>query len=174
MPPASDNSQERCEGCGALVPRVEGPVHRYMTSAPGCWAMHGEISARLLSDRGAIGFRQLCVDAYAVQHPGTPNPQAIQSVAGHLMSLHAQLERGLPSASAPALLQRATQPKAQYHWLEPPSFEGRRTIGHMLANTGDPGRAAREWASDAWQAWAAHHAQVRVWYDRLIGATRAP
>lgn len=129
--------------------------------------MNGELLARLLSDVDAVEFRQLCVDAYAVQHPGTPNPQSIQSVAGHLLSLHARLERGLPAAGASAVLQRVTRSKGQFHWLEPPSFEGRRTVGHMLG-TADLSSAAREWADDAWQAWVPHHAQVRVWYDRLI------
>jgi hypothetical protein len=49
---------ERCIGCGAMVPRIDGPTHRYMTSAPGCWAKHGEVSAHHLSDPHAWHYRQ--------------------------------------------------------------------------------------------------------------------
>jgi uncharacterized protein DUF5946 len=61
---------ERCIGCGAIVTKIDGPIHRYMASAPGCWAKHGQVSAHLLSDSQAAPYRQLCADAYAVQHPG--------------------------------------------------------------------------------------------------------
>ncbi len=79
-------ASERCVGCGAVVPRVAGPVHRYMTSAPGCWALWGTLNARLMSEPSHGPYRQLIVDTYAVQHPGTPGPQAIQSVGAHLVS----------------------------------------------------------------------------------------
>jgi hypothetical protein len=160
-------STERCVGCGATVPRITGPIHRYMISAPGCWALHGELSARLLGDPGAGRFRQLCVDAYAVQHPGTPSPQAIQSVAGHLISLYAQLELGLATEAAPGLLQRVTREKGQYHWLTPPSLANVRTIVYVLAELDRLPEAAHEWAADAWRAWAHAHEQVRAWYRRL-------
>jgi hypothetical protein len=39
-------------------------------------------------------------DAYAAQHPGTPSPQAIQSVAVHLLALYAVLEKGVASEMA--------------------------------------------------------------------------
>ena len=164
----SADSLEHCVGCGAAVPRVAGPTHRYMTAAPGCWAMHGELSAHLLQDPHAILYRQLCVDAYAVQHPGSPNPQAIQSVAVHLLSLYAQLERGFSGPAAPGFIQRAVQRKHQYHWLPPPSFDGVRTLGHVLAHLDRPAIAAHEWATDAWQAWALHGQQVEQWYVQLM------
>ena len=164
---------ERCIGCGAIVPRIDGPIHRYMTSAPGCWARHGELAARHLSDPGASRYRQLCADAYAVQHPGQPGPQATQSVGGHLVNLFAQLEVGLPVARAAEILERSIRRKGYFKWLPPPSFEGARTILFMLENLEDPQRAAREWAISAWKAWAPHHAQVRAWYEELSrGGTR--
>ena len=158
---------ERCVGCGAIVPRIEGPVHRYMTSSPGCWALNGEVAARHLADPAASSYRQLCVDAYAVQHPGVPGPQAIQSVGGHLVSLHAQVELGLPIARASAALERGIRRKGYFRWLTPPSFHGALTVLFMAANLDDPASAARAWAESAWRAWAPHHAQVRAWYDDL-------
>jgi uncharacterized protein DUF5946 len=74
-------SAVRCVGCGAWVPDTTGPVPRYMTAAPACRAMYGELNAWLLTDPTAGAFRQWRVDAYAVQHPGEQTEQAIQSVA---------------------------------------------------------------------------------------------
>jgi len=158
---------ERCIGCGAIVPRIDGPIHRYMTSAPGCWAQYGELCARNLSDPEASRYRQMCADTYAVQHPGRPGPQAVQSVGGHLVSLYAQLELGLPLSRTAALLERGTQRKGYFTWLTPPSCEGALTVLFMLANLHDPSRAAREWATSAWQAWSSHHPQIRAWHDDL-------
>ncbi len=158
---------ERCVGCGAVVPAIEGPVHRYMTSAPGCWAMFGELCARLLRDPLDTPGRQLCFDAYAVQHPGSRGPQAIQSVAGHLVSLYSQLVRGDSAAHAHVLIERATQNERELHWLAPPSFAGALTVAHVLPQIEIPYSAGVEWATSAWQAWAPHHAQVRLWYDVL-------
>ena len=158
---------ERCVGCGATVPRIEGPIHRYMTSAPGCWASFGEVCAHHLSDPEASRYRQLCADAYAVQHPGQPGPQATQSVGGHLVSLLAQLEYGLPVPRASALLERGIRRKGYFTWLAPPSFDSMHTVLFMLANLHDPAWAAREWAASAWKAWALHHTQVRAWYAEL-------
>jgi hypothetical protein len=161
-------STERCIGCGAIVPRIEGPIHRYMTSAPGCWAIHGDVSAHLLSNPSAGPYRQLCVDAYAVQHPGQSGPQAIQSVGGHLVSLLAQIELDLPLSRAAVIMERGIRQKGFFKWLTPPTFDGAKTVLYMHARLADPAPAAREWASSAWRAWAPHHAQVRAWYDALV------
>jgi hypothetical protein len=129
--------------------------------------MFGELCARLLRDPHDIPGRQLCFDAYAAQHPGTPGPQAIQSVAGHLLRLYAQLERGASAARAHLLIERVTRNEDQLHWLSPPSFAGALTVGHVLAHLDAPYDAGHEWARSVWQAWAPHHDQVRIWHDAL-------
>jgi hypothetical protein len=58
--------------------------------------MFGELNALLLTNAAASEYRQWCVDAYAVQHPGEPSGQAIQSVSAHLVSLYATLVLRLP------------------------------------------------------------------------------
>lgn len=78
---------ERCPGCGVELPAFAGPVHRYMESSPSCWVAYGEVLARECSDPALMAAHRLTVDAYAVQHPGRPSPQSIQSVALHLISL---------------------------------------------------------------------------------------
>ena len=82
----SDIAESRipCIGCGALVPQQDGPTHRYMESSPGCWAIYCEVLAQEYSDIAFATAHRLTVDAYAVQHPGTPSPQSIQSIGVHL------------------------------------------------------------------------------------------
>jgi hypothetical protein len=142
-----------------------------MESAPGCWALYGELLARLLSDPRAEDVRRRCVDAFAVQHPGTPGPQAIQSVAGHLMSLYAQFELGESPRRAYAIIEVAVRAKDMFRWLTPPTSKGCVTVGAVLAHSGPLDEAAREWASEAWQAWSTWHGQIRDWH-RVLAAMR--
>ena len=155
---------EACVGCGAVVEVMDGPIHRYMTSAPGCWARYGELLGVLAIQPTLMAARQLCVDAYAVQHPGTPNPQAIQSVALHLCNLHGYLVRGR-SVSVPRMLGH----KGAFHWLQPPSFAMSRTVFDVpvTADGAAIGEAARDWAESVWAAWSPHHTQVAAWYARF-------
>ena len=164
-------SAEKCIGCGAIVERIDGPVHRYMTSAPGCWALFGELCARVLRDPFDVPGRQLFFDTYAVQHPGTESPVATQSVGGHLVSLYAQLECGSSAEHAHALLERAIQNEKRLHWLSPPTFDGALTVADIMPHIDDPYAKGREWAESAWRAWAPHHDQVRVWHQFLSGLT---
>ena len=164
-------SQSPCPGCGALVPDVDGPTHRYMESSPGCWAHYGEVLAREYSDFRYAKVHRLTVDAYAVQHPGRPSPQSIQSAALHLMSLCAVLERGLARERMPALLKEASRRKGRYEWLEPPSSTGEVTVAdvHPAGTPEEHRRLVREWAESAWSAWSGHHPAVRTWLSELAG-----
>lgn len=154
--------KESCVGCGAVVEAVHGPVHRYMTSAPGCWARYGELLGTLTVEPMLQVARTMCVDAYAAQHPGTPNPQAIQSVARHLLNLHDYLVRHRP-VSVPHVFGH----KGAFHWLQPPSFVSTRTVFDvpLSASSATINEAARAWAESVWAAWSPHHGQVSAWYD---------
>lgn len=158
---------ESCGGCGAVVRVVDGPVHRYMTSAPGCWERYGELLGVLAIQPALMAARQLCVDAYAAQHPGTPNPQAIQSVAVHLLNLHGYLVQRRP-IGVPRMLGH----KGAFHWLQPPSFASSRTVLDvpLMASREAITEPARAWASSVWAAWSPHHAQVAAWYARYGGS----
>lgn len=158
-----------CVGCGALFPDTDGPTHRYMESSPGCWACFGEVLAREYSDYRYARVHRLTVDAYAVQHPGRPSPQSVQSVALHLMSLCAILEEDVEHRTATAMLKRASAQKDLFHWLEPPSSTGRVTVLDVRRASDPDEHAAvvREWAESAWSAWSHHHASVRTWLSRL-------
>lgn len=151
---------EPCIGCGAKIAKIDGPIHRYMTSAPGCWARYGELLGILSIEPRLQAARQMCVDAYAVTHPGRPNPQAIRSVAVHLLNLHDYLVRLRP-VGVPRLLGR----KRDFHWLHPPSFRSTRTVLDIPLSGSDDSiaPAARAWAESVWEAWSGHHAQIATW-----------
>jgi hypothetical protein len=53
---------ERCVGCNAEVEVIEGPIHRYMTSAPACWKRYGELLAVLYSQPANQKALIMCVD----------------------------------------------------------------------------------------------------------------
>ena len=152
---------ERCVGCGAGFDAIEGPIHRYMTSSPACWACYGELLGAMAVRPELQLARLYSVDAYAVQHPGTPNPQAIQSVAVHLLNMYGYLLRGLPVAPP-----RFAGHKGAFRWLTPPANPASRTVRDM-PTTGDAGAiaaASRAWVEAVWAAWAEHHAQIAEWH----------
>ena len=159
---------EACPGCGAVFPRRDGPVHRYMASSPACWAAFGEVLAREYSDPALLATHRLSVDAYAVQHPGAPSRQSIQSVGVHLVRLCLFLEHGLPPQKANEAMLAAGRIKHGFDWLEPPASLGIITVRDVVRTGGGAAHAAmvRRWAQSAWAAWAPHHAVVREWVAR--------
>lgn len=149
--PAMAAAQIRCPGCGATVDDIDGPVHRYIGSAPACWAAYTQ-----LLTLGPV--HQYAVDAYAAQHPGVPGPQSRRSVGKHLMSLCRVLERGAPPESATRFLASITR---DFPWLEPPASLGDVTVFDVRAGTA----TQLDWARSVWQAWSPYHDTVRGWLD---------
>ena len=158
-----------CVGCGALVPEIEGPTHRYLGASPGCWAVYGEVLEKEYGDYLRYApVHRLTVDAYAAQHPGVPSPQSIQSVAVHLIRLHLVLERGLRPERANAAMQWTVSRSKGFVWLDPPESLGEITVLDVR-DAKDPDEhieRVREWARSVWEAWAPHHETVRRWADR--------
>lgn len=164
-PPAAIGARRtRCPGCAVELPPVEGPIHRYLESSPACWAAYGEVLSREYQDPAYGEAHRLTVDAYAVQHPGRPGPQAIRSVGAHLVSLHAVLERGFDDTRATELIRRAVA-SAPFVWLEPPASRGELTVVSVLAagSASEHVAAVRAWARSAWHAWARHHPTIHAW-----------
>ena len=158
-------SFERCMWCKGTFPRSDGPTHRYMASVPGCWATYGRVLAREYEDRRLFDVHRLTVDAYAVQHPGQPSRQSIQSVGVHLVRLCLFLERGLTADRANAAMLSAARYKAQYEWLEPPGSLGQITVADVeqTADADSHKIAVRNWATQMWEVWSDHRAAVRAW-----------
>ena len=159
------SSKSVCGGCGVVLPSVEGPVHRYMTASPACWQAYGEVLAREYADRAYAKFHRLSVDAYAVQHPGTPSPSAIQSVAVHLCRLCMIVEEGWSIERANDAMLAIHRVERRFRWLEPPRARGRITVADVLAARGADAhlRSVESWARSCWQAWSEHHATIRGW-----------
>lgn len=164
-----------CVGCGGRVPAIDGPIHRYMTAAPGCWRAYTE----LLGGGGLPPSRAagLSVDAYAVTHPGLPGPQSTPSVWVHLVTLCFVLERRWPVEQAIRLRRVAADAFSRWPWLEPPEHMGDVTaIDIWTALAAGNGTAASDltarWVEGAWAAWSRHHGAVRARADslsRLLG-----
>jgi hypothetical protein len=154
----------RCLGCGALVSDIDGPTHEYMLSAPGCWSLFNEVAVQQY-EIASFDLRRMAVDAYAVQHPGTTDRRAVQSVAVHLISLYFVLERGLTPTEATDKMRQALTDKSRFVWLQPPSSMGEITVVDVVSITDPMEHEAivKRWARSAWGAWSAHHDQIRKW-----------
>lgn len=155
----------KCFSCGGEYPDIDGPVHRYMKSSPGCWSVYGEVLAREYSNRAYFDVHRLTVDAYAVQHPGSTDRQSIQSVGVHLIRLCLFLEHGLTPENANDAMLEAGKIKHSFTWLEPPESLGSITAADVAkANTLDEHKAVvKAWAQNVWEAWAIHHDTIRAW-----------
>jgi hypothetical protein len=168
----------RCPGCAGLVPDVAGPTHAYMRSAPGCWALFGELGLRATGE--GVG---LAVDAFAAQHPGgaEQDRRQRQSVGVHLVALCLVLDLGLTWPPLERVRGRtsalALPPGRDWPHLGPPRFEGRLAVADLLPPGGGgagpvDGAAVRAWAEDVWDAWSAHHATVRAWATAVRDGVR--
>ena len=143
--------------------RAQGPVHKYMSASPGCWALYGSVLAWKDTLPGGDGsVAQRIVDAYAVQHATYPDRRNRQSVAGHLMSLSASIEHGVSSARLRKMIGDWTH--RDYPLLVPAPAAFPVTVADV-ADADQPSRPAivEEWAASAWAAWSAHHDTIRAW-----------
>jgi Family of unknown function (DUF5946) len=174
------DSFETCVGCGAILPASDGPVHRYMDSSAACWAIFNALNDPIRPLEFAP-FNVLIVDAYAVQHPGVPSsPQAINSVAVHLMILHGILERVFKIDQAVWLRQRPGRPgsierHSRFHWLTPPSFANCLTVADVIAGETphERSRIVEAWVRDVWRVWSMTHGdQVAIWFEKFVVSER--
>lgn len=140
-----------------------------MEAAPGCWAAYGELLAREYGEVSFAAAHRLTVDSYAVQHPGQPSPQSIQSVALHLISLSLVLEHGATMRQATAALQQGSRGKSHFIWLDPPEERGSVTVLEVLAANTPELHVARvwDWARVTLAAWLPHHEKIESWIRKL-------
>jgi Family of unknown function (DUF5946) len=90
-----------CPGCGVALPSDDGPTHSYVVSSPACW--------RLFTEYLTANRHRLLTDAYMAQHPDGDDPRQLQSVAVHLVTLHAVLRGGQPLSNASRITSRAVE-----------------------------------------------------------------
>ena len=171
---------EACPGCSAVLPvQGGGPTHRYMTSSAACWGAFG-----LLNDPEQplepAPFNALTVDTFAVQHPGTPSNQSVNSVAIHLMVLYGVLERNFLPEQALWLRMRPGRfsniaKHDRFHLLTPPNFIGRLTVSDVIAEKTslERSRLVEAWVKEVWSVWAVLHcAQVEAWFEKFVVSER--
>jgi hypothetical protein len=156
--------------CGAQVPDMDGPVHAYMDSTPGCWNRYGDILAREYSDINYMKFHQITVDSFACQHYGVPSPQSIQSVNLHLASLHLIFARGKDMVFANHSIQKLVRFKSEFTWLVPPISVGLINLIHVwnAKNATDHVERVYEWGKSTWAAWSGHHKTIEILLSRVI------
>lgn len=116
------NQLVACPDCGARLAPFDGPTHRYIGGSPACWHLFSLLNNAGEPPLAHSLYNTLLVDAYAAQHHGRPSPQAIQSVAVHLLALHGVLGKGRSSGEALQIRIEALagDKKGRFVWLEPP------------------------------------------------------
>jgi hypothetical protein len=162
-------SLETCFGCGARVPKKNGPTHQYIGASPGCWEIFTELLAKENDEYDYPPVNRLTVYAYAAQHPGSHSEKSIQSVAIHLIGLHLMLDLNYEAHHATQILGQAAESSHDFHWLEPPESLGSVTILDVegAENIKDFTDRVHIWAHTVWQAWQTHHDQIRAWTELL-------
>lgn len=170
---------EPCPNCGALLPPDNGPTHRYIGASAACWAIYSALNVG--APPVTLGrYNPLMVDAYAAQHYGVPSPQAIQSVAVHLLTLYGILEQRQPIDQAIWLRTRPlrdgkTPKHSRFHWLTPPNFTGSLTVADIVRAPTPEQRAlvVQSYVESVWSLWAkAARATVAQWYEQFVLAER--
>lgn len=165
-----------CPGCQAVLPDTDGPTHRYIGASPACWAIYTALLSGGEPPLAPAPSNTLMVDAYAAQHPGTPSPQSIQSVAVHLITMYGVLEKGVPYDRAlwlrqEALNERHSPKKDRFTWLTPPDFTDSITVADLARASTPAARnaQAKDYIENVWQLWAKlHKGTIILWYDQHI------
>ena len=148
------------------MPNIDGPVHKYVPSSPGCWKAFGEVQADEAQRFRYPSAHRVVVDAYMAQHPGDGSERRDrQSVFVHLLGLCAVLEDGLPDPYATRLLGRLISGHhGEFPVLQRCDGPGPLTILHMVGarDLDDYERRAREWATAIWNSWSSQHELIRT------------
>jgi hypothetical protein len=105
-----------------------------------------------------------------------PSPQAIQSVAVHLLTLHGVFAHGLEPGQALWLRRRALReghgPRAaHFTWLTPPSFANTLTIAAIVAEATPAARSAlaATYVRQIWSVWLGEYEKtINAWYDQFV------
>jgi hypothetical protein len=169
-----DVELKACPGCGALAPAIDGPVHMYVPSSPGCWKTFGGVQAEEARRFSYPPAHRLVVDAYMAQHPDDGSDRRNrQSVFVHLVGLCAVLEHSLPHPYPTTLFGRVIQERhGDFPVLERTAGPRPLTVLHMVgaADLADYERRALEWAAGVWGSWRAHQELIRAELDAVLDA----
>lgn len=179
---------ERCPGCAANFPAHAGATHPYIGASAACWALHSAVLAgieppeELLAGStvepvlarvsAAPGSGTLLLDAYAAQHHGVESPQAVQSVAVHLLVLHGVFAHGVAPDGALWIRRRAVRRRGVFSWLTPPPADAAYSLRHCFPGPGvDRPCSIGTYVTSVYEAWQARHQrQLDAWYGAFVVA----
>ena len=135
-------------------------------ATPNCAALRDELLARDFSQPALYWqHHRLAIDAYCVQHDAYV--KSAKSLAAHLCGLLIAFEHNSDESLLKSLQQwLSTNPAIQKPAL--PKHRGALTIAHVH-NIDDPaayGKAVREWAQSAWDAYCEIHPTAREWLSK--------
>ena len=107
-------------------------------------------------------------DAYGVQHHGGDSPQAVQSVAVHLLNLHGIISGKTTSPGWP--IERALRTRGVFRKLDPPTLGSALTFRHLFPGGGVVAPVTRsQYVVSVYEAWMAlHRSVVEQWYERYV------
>jgi CTP:molybdopterin cytidylyltransferase MocA len=161
---------EPCSGCGTrYLPQMLDETHPYIGASPACWATFGEVLAREFENVTFGRVHRHTVDVYSVQHPGTDDRRQRQSVALHLIGICHWLEHDLGMERLNAITQRLANSDRDWPWLDPPAAFPMTVVDVLQARDGpEHVQLVRRWAESTWDAWSAHHDQVRAWASEAL------
>jgi hypothetical protein len=127
-----------------------------------------ETGAQIPLARDGASVEIMFGDAYGVQHHGDESPQAIQSVAVHLLNIHGIIS-GRTTQPRWAL-GRAIRVRGVFHKLEPPPLGSALTIRHLFSGGGVTKPVTRhDYAQSVYEAWMAlHRVTVEEWYASYV------
>lgn len=167
---------ERCPDCGVELPKLDGPTHDYVGASPACWALFANLVNAGEPALAPAPLNALIFDAYIAQHHGVPSPQAIQSVAVHLLPLYGVFVQNLSTERVLWIRQRALRPQrgskhGRFHWLTPPDFAGCPTIADIAHAPTPAARSvvAQQYVAQVWARWSQLHlAIIAEWYNKYV------
>jgi len=183
-----------CPGCGALFPPYDGPKHRYVGASAGCWALftwdvmstgrdttglvtqsripESSIHIPVLNDTPLLDA--VFGDAYGVQHHGDDSPQAIQSVALHLLNIHGIISGKTTRPRWP--IKRAIRTRGVFRKLKPPVPGSALTIRHLFPGGGVDSPVTRsQYVTSVYETWMAlHRSIVEDWYEQYVVSDQTP
>ena len=156
---------KHCPGCGGMFADFDGPTHPYIDASPACWKIYGDVLAKEFNNPEYFKAHRLTVDAYSVQHPGSPGARSSQSVNVHLVALYLILEQQLKSEFVTKIIGKLIQLRdRKFDWLSPPKYMGEINVLHMAqADTAEEHISrVREWGLSAFNSWKEHHNIIKM------------
>jgi hypothetical protein len=118
--------------------------------------------------RGDVALDSLFGDAYGVQHHGGESAQAVQSVAVHLLDLHAIVTGKTTQVGWG--IGRAIRKRGVFRKLRPPPLGSALTIRHLFPGGGVVAPVTRaQYVLSVYETWMSlHRSTVEQWYERYV------